>query len=260
MYPALLKIFGVTIHTYGFFIAMGFLAAIILAKREAARLGEDPEKIMDLCFWFIVSGIIGARLLFVATKPTAYLNNPIEILMIWKGGLVFYGGFISAFIALFIFIKKYAMPLWKTIDIYAPSLALGHALGRIGCFFAGCCYGKTCDLPWAVTFTHPDTLARSGVPLHPTQLYSSVSLFILFGLLMVFKSRKKFDGQLALTYIMLYGLTRSILEIFRDDYRGGAVFGILSISQTIGLVSSIIALITLIYLGRQKASTLKKNA
>ncbi len=260
MYPELLKIFGITIHTYGFFIATGFLAGIVLAKHDAKRLGEDPEKIIDLCFWLIISGILGARLLYIATSPETYFKNPLEMLMIWKGGLVFYGGFIAAIITFFIYIKKNNLPLWKTMDIYAPSLAIGHAMGRVGCFFAGCCYGRECHLPWAVTFDHPATLARANVPLHPTQIYSAISLFILFAIIMFIKGKKKFDGQVAWIYILLYGITRSILETFRDDYRGEAVFDILSISQAIGLSSSIVAVCMLIFLFRKNRHAFNQNA
>jgi phosphatidylglycerol:prolipoprotein diacylglycerol transferase len=140
------------------------------------------------------------------------------------------------------------MPGWKTTDIMAPSLALGQALGRMGCFFAGCCYGKTCDLPWAVTFTRPDTLAPIGIPIHPTQLYSALSNFIIFLFLFSFRKKKKFEGQLFWSYVFLYGVTRSIIEIFRGDFRGELVFNVLSISQATGCVMAILAVIMIVYL------------
>src|SRR3989339_541590 len=174
MFPVLLKIGPISIFTYGFFIAVGFLAGIFLATKEAKRLGEDYEKIMDLCFYILVAAILGSRLFYVATSPEMFLKNPVEILKIWNGGLVFYGGFIAALVTGVIYLKVKNIPVWKTADIMAPSIALAHFFGRIGCFFAGCCYGKYCDLPWAVTFNHPDSLAPTGIPLHPTQLYEAL--------------------------------------------------------------------------------------
>ncbi|MBW2099219.1 MAG: prolipoprotein diacylglyceryl transferase, partial [Deltaproteobacteria bacterium] len=141
-----------------------------------------------------------------------------------------------------------------------PSLALGHFFGRLGCFSAGCCYGKLPDLPWAVTFTNPDSLAPLGVPLHPTQLYSAANNLIIFGFLLLFKRIKKFEGQLFWIYVLLYGITRSIIEIFRGDPRGGVLFGILSVSQTIGAAMSIIAVFMLVVLGRRAAGVSGENA
>ena len=136
MFPVLLKIGPLSIFTYGFFIALGFLAGIYLAVREARRLGEEPEIIMDLCFYLLIAAIIGSRLFYVATNPKMFLDNPVEILKIWNGGLVFYGGFIAALITGIVYLKTKNIPVWKTADIMAPSIALAHFFGRIGCFFA----------------------------------------------------------------------------------------------------------------------------
>jgi len=248
MYPILLKFGKMEIFTYGFFIAVGFLTGISLAKRESLRTGEDPEKIMELCFYILISAIVVSRLFYVAINPEMFLEDPLEVFRIWKGGLVFYGGFIGAVLTVVIYLRKEKMPLWKTADILAPSLAIGHFFGRIGCFFAGCCYGKACDLPWAVTFSHPQTLAPMGIPIHPTQLYSALNNLMIFGLLCLFRRRKKFDGQLFWIYVLIYGVTRSIIEVFRGDFRGSPAFGILSTSQAIGLTFSVIALIVIIFL------------
>lgn len=248
MYPILLNLGKITIYTYGFFLAMGFLAGIFLAKHEAKRVGEDPDKILDLAFYILVAAIVGSRIFYVATNPKIYLAAPLEILKIWNGGLVFYGGFIAALATALIYMRLKDMAIWKTTDIMAPSLALGQSLGRLGCFFAGCCYGKACDLPWAVTFTHPDSLAPTGIPIHPTQLYSSLTNFLIFILLFFFRKKKSFDGQLFWVYVFLYGITRSIIEFFRNDFRGGLVFNTLSISQTTGCVMAILAVIMIAYL------------
>lgn len=246
MHPILLKLGSLTVYTYGFFIAMGFLAGISLAKKEAQRLGESPEKITDLCFYILVSAIIASRLFYVFINAEMFISNPVEIFKIWNGGLVFYGGFIGAGLTTVFYLKKHAMPLWKTLDILAPSLAVGHFLGRLGCFSAGCCYGKECHLPWAVTFSHPESLAPTGIPLHPTQLYSAANNLIIFAFLWFFRSRKKFDGQIFWLYVLVYGITRSVIEIFRGDFRGEFLFGVISVSQTIGISFALTAAVMLV--------------
>lgn len=253
MHPVLLKLGKLSIHTYGFFIATGFIVGILLAKFEAKRLGEDQEKIMDLCFYILIASIVGARLFYVFTNHGMFLSDPLEILRVWNGGLVFYGGFIGALVTVVVYIKKKKISPWKTVDILTPSLALGYCIARLGCFSAGCCYGKASDLPWAVTFTNPGSLAPLGIPLHPTQLYSSLINLLIFSFLWFFRSRKKFDGQLFWIYVLLYGITRSFIEILRGDFRGPPVFGMLSISQTIGGAMTVIAIAMLIFLGRRAA-------
>jgi len=251
MYPTLLHFGKITIFTYGFFLALGFLAGIFLAKTEAKRVGEDPDKILDLAFYILIAAIVGSRIFYVATNPKLYMAAPLEIFKIWNGGLVFYGGFIAALITGLVYLHRKDMPVWKTTDIIAPSLALGQTLGRLGCFFAGCCYGKVCELPWAVTFTHPDTLAPIGQPVHPTQLYSAATNLTIFILLYAFRRKKKFDGQLFWTYVFLYGITRSIIEMFRGDFRGDLIFNTLSISQATGILMGVLAIIMFFYLGRK---------
>ncbi|MBC2716688.1 MAG: prolipoprotein diacylglyceryl transferase [Desulfobacteraceae bacterium] len=252
MYPVLLK-FGelITIHTYGFFIALAVLAGMFIARYEAKRLGIDPDKVVDACFYVVVAAIVGSRLLYVFTNIEFFMSAPLEVFKIWNGGLVFYGGFIASAAVLIAYLKIYRLPLGKMADIAALALPLGHSLGRIGCFFAGCCYGKICHQPWAITFRHPDSLAPVFVPLHPTQLYSSGSNFFIFLLIFFFRRFKKYDGQLFWIYFAFYGINRSIIEVFRGDFRGTTVFNTFSISQVIGLSSALIAVIMLIILGRK---------
>ena len=243
MFPVLLKIGPISIFTYGFFIAVGFLTGIFLATKEAKRQGEDHEKIMDLCFYILIAAIIGSRLFYVATSPEMFFKDPVEILKIWNGGLVFYGGFIAALGTGIIYLKVKKISVWKTADIMAPSVAIAHFFGRIGCFFAGCCYGKYCDLPWAVTFDHPDSLAPTGIPLHPTQLYEALSNLAIFLFLFIFRKHKKYDGQLFWLYVLIYGITRSFIETFRADFRGDFLYGVLSISQVVGGLMAVVSLI-----------------
>ena len=252
MYPVLFRIGPFTVHTYGVFVAMAFLSAIALALRDARREGEDANKILDLCFYVIVAAIVGSRLLYVLVNWSTFRHDPFEILRIWHGGLVFYGGFIGAVTIALWYIRKNGLPLLKTLDIMAPPIAFGQFVGRIGCFFAGCCYGKTSDLPWAVTFTHPESLAPKGVPLHPTQLYSSLNSLLIFMVLVGLRRIKRFDSQIFWSYVLLYGVTRSILEHFRGDERGMFVEGMLSTSQLIGLTVAVIAIVMMIILKRRK--------
>lgn len=260
MYPILFQIGSFKIHTYGVFIALGFLTGIILALREAKRVGEAPEKILDLAFYLIIAAIVGSRLLYIVLNYRYYIENPLEMVKIWSGGLVFYGGFLLALIVGIWYIRKNHLLLWKTVDVFAPSIAIGQAIGRLGCFSAGCCYGKETTLPWAVTFSNPECLANLGVPLHPTQLYSSLNALFIFLILTVIKRFKKFDGLLIWLYVLLYSITRSVIEIFRGDDRGGFMFQeTLSVSQFIGIILGITSVFMLIYLWRGNKKLLKKK-
>jgi phosphatidylglycerol:prolipoprotein diacylglycerol transferase len=251
MYPVLFRIGPFALHTYGLFVAMAFLSAIALALRQARREGVDADKILDLCFYVLVAAIVGSRVLYVLVNWPTFMDDPFEIVRIWHGGLVFYGGFIGALITALWYIKRKGLPLLKTVDILAPSMAFGHFVGRIGCFFSGCCYGKTCDLPWAVVFTHAESLAPKGVPLHPVQLYSSLNSLFIFLVLVGLRRIKRFEGQIFWTYVLLYGVTRSILEHFRGDDRGTFLEGMLSTSQLIGLSMAVVAIVMIIILRRR---------
>jgi phosphatidylglycerol:prolipoprotein diacylglycerol transferase len=248
MHPILIEIGFIKIFTYGLLIATAFLAAILLAVRQAGKEGLDQQQIMDLCFYILVSAIVGARILYVIVEYRYFLANPLEAFKFWKGGLVFYGGLIGAASVAYLYMRKYRMPLWQVADIVAPSLALGQAIGRWGCFFAGCCYGIKTDLPWAVTFTDPLSLAPLNVPLHPTQIYSSIKGLTIFLILVWVRKRKSFNGQLFWLYGCLYSIGRFIVEFYRGDDRGFAVQGVLSTSQFIGIFTLAFSMVMLIVL------------
>jgi phosphatidylglycerol---prolipoprotein diacylglyceryl transferase len=253
MHPVLIKFGNVTIYSYGLMIALGFLLGIVLAMREARRMGENPEKIMDLSFYILVAAIVGSRLFYVMTAWDFFVDNPVEIIKIWNGVLVFYGGFIGAVLTAVVYMRLHRLPTWKTADILAPSLALGQAIGRVGCFLAGCCYGRASDAPWAVTFTDQACLAPLNTPLHPTQLYSAFTNLIIFGILLVFSRRNTLTGRVFWTYVLLYGVTRSIIESLRGDFRGAEILGLLSISQALGLTSAAVAFVMLVRISRKAA-------
>jgi phosphatidylglycerol:prolipoprotein diacylglycerol transferase len=254
MHPILLKLGPISVHTYGFFLALGMLAGITMARSEARRYKLDPDRIMDICFYVIIAAIVGSRLFYVLTNPSFYVNHPLEIFKIWTGGLVFYGGFVGAALAAVCYLRLHPLPLGKVADIAAVAVPLGHFFGRIGCFFAGCCYGGVCEKPWAIIFRNPDSLAPLNIPLHPTQLYESSANLMIFFAILAFRHHKRFDGQLFLIYIILYGVSRSIIEMFRGDFRGMFFFKIFSISQIIAIAFVIASLILLMTLGTRKKS------
>lgn len=266
MHPVLFQFGNITLYTYGFFVALGFFAAITFAGRRAKKYSINQEDMSDLFFIILVSSILGARVLYIIVNFNEFASDPVSVFKIWNGGLVFYGGFIGALIAAFVFVRIKGLPLGKTADIIAPAIALGHALGRIGCFFAGCCYGQQCDLPWAVTFKDPQSLAPLNVHLHPTQLYEAISNFVLF-IILVFadnllyskrknkhdaQNRASSDGCIFWCYIFLYGLSRSFIEIFRGDPRGDFILSSLSVSQGIGIAMSVVSFFMIFYLYRIK--------
>jgi phosphatidylglycerol:prolipoprotein diacylglycerol transferase len=249
MHPILVNLGPLPIHTYGFMIAVGFLSSVAVIKRLALRSQLDVDRVLDLTFMCLLIGILGARTLFIITRFSYYISNPLDIFKIWEGGLVFLGGPLAVFPFLIWYVKKHKLPIWKTMDVLAPGLVIGHALGRFGCLAAGCCYGKPTGSSWYGVRLYSELVERQfqGVLLHPTQLYEAGALFILlFGLLVVFKY-KKFDGEVALTYLLSYPIIRSIIEVYRGDLiRGFVIDGILSTSQFISILVFIAALVTLV--------------
>lgn len=238
MHPDLFEIGGMQIHSYGFFIALGYVCALLLGRWLAKSRGFDPAPFMDVAFIAIVSGVVGARILYVITSPAYFIEHPTEILDFWNGGLVFYGGFILATVACVSYGLWRKMPLWPSTDIVLVGVAFAHAFGRLGCFFAGCCHGSVCALPWGMVNNSSFVpSALRGVPLHPVQLYESLLLFALTGLLAwLVYSRKLRDGSPALIYLAGYAVIRFLMEMFRgDEDRGYVLGGLLSTSQGIAL-------------------------
>ena len=180
MHPVLLEFGFIKIFTYGLLVATGFFTAILFAAHLGKKEGIDPQKIIDLCFYILISSLLGARILYIVVEYDYFLDHPIEIFKFWKGGLVYYGGLILGVVVSIIYMRKNQMPVWPVADIMAPSIAIGQAIGRWGCFFAGCCYGVKTDVPWAITFTDPNSLAPLGIPLHPTQIYLSINALVIF--------------------------------------------------------------------------------
>jgi len=252
MHPILFRIGPFSLHTYGLFIATGVLLAIALAARGARREGVDPQKMLDLGFYLLVASIIGSRLLFVLIFYRDYLPRPWSIFKLWEGGLVFYGGFALALPIGIWYLRRHDLPLWRTADLWAAPLSLGHALGRIGCFAAGCCYGRPTSLPWGITFSDPQSLAILGVPLHPVQLYEASSNFLLFLFLSLFGRFRRFEGQIFWLYVLLYSAIRFLVEFYRGDARGFILPPYLSISQGVSILLAAASLIMLLRLSKRR--------
>jgi len=230
-------------------VAIGCLVGFFYIRGEAKRTGFDIEKITSLFFWLLISGFAGGRILYILVEWERFLNEPLRTIF-GRGGFVFYGGFILAFGVGIWQIRRMGLNIWKTADVFAPGVAIAYAIGRIGCFLNGCCYGRPIESWLGVSFP-PESLAGSvGKPLIPVQLISSLNLFIIFAILVYLRPYKRFDGQLFWLYVLLYGGTRSIIEIFRGDPRGH--IWVFSTSQFLGIVFAILALVMLGRLGRAK--------
>jgi len=261
MYPVLFDLdlgrFGkFTVGTYGLFYAIGFLLALRLAVGYAKRDKIPPGRIVDLGIVTLIAGFIGAKLLLYIVDARYYLQNPMQMLYSLRSAGVFYGGFGLALLAALWYIRRHRLPLWRVFDLAAPSLALGQGIGRIGCFAAGCCFGSSCDLPWAVTFRDARAFELTGVtlgiPLHPTQLYHALANFFILAVTMVAMKKRRFDGQVFWIYVLLYALLRAVVETFRGDTARGLFFGgTLSTSQLIALSSIALAAIMLFVLARR---------
>ncbi len=259
MYPLLFNIGSIPVHTYGFLIALGFLTAVYVARCLALRAGLAVDKVIDLAFLCLLSGFLGARLLFVITRWDYFMQVPMDIFRVWEGGLVFYGGpLVAAPVAIW-FMRRNKMSVWTAGDVILPGLTVAHMFGRFGCLAAGCCYGKATDSAFGIRFNSPLVEpALRGIPLHPTQLYEAFSLLVLFcGMLYIHKS-KKFEGQVMLVYFMAYPIIRSLIEIFRGDLiRGFVIEDVLSTSQFISI--GVFAVATAVLVWRLREVCLKQD-
>lgn len=256
MHPILFKIplfGGVTVYTYGFMVAAGFVAGIFWIIYETRKKGLDTGKALDLIFYIIISSIIGSRILYlIVMDPTRLITEPWSIFMVWEGGLVFFGGLIAAGITALIFFWKYKMPIRIYLDVFAPALAIGHAFGRIGCFMVGCCHGRPASSGWlrfALTFPdNPDTFAPANIPLYPTQLIEAAGELTIFLVLILFRKYKHFRGQVFALYLILYSVLRFSNEFLRGDPdRGYIIEDTLSTSQGVSIGLFILGVVIMIW-------------
>lgn len=244
------------LHWYAVLIAVGYILGMYLAGRQARRLGKNADVIMDLTFYLLLAGLVGARLLFILVSWRDYLADPLLLFRFWTGGLVFYGGFLGALVFLFWYCQRYKLSLRSTADILIPSVALAHAFGRLGCFMAGCCFGSPTEQPWGIVFplgsmAHSSQISNElihahehSLPVHPTQLYEASGELGIYFFLLWLRSRQRFNGQIFLSFLIAYPVLRSIIELFRGDaIRGFVIPDILSTSQFISLLLAIAALL-----------------
>jgi phosphatidylglycerol:prolipoprotein diacylglycerol transferase len=255
MYPRLFELGPITVYTYGLLLALAYLGGLQFALVRGRQRGLDPSRVMDLGIWIIVSALIGAKALLLLVDWRHFTENPRELLSLAQSGGVFYGGLLVAVPVAFWFMWRHRMPIWTVCDAFAPGIAFGHVVGRIGCLMAGCCYGVETHVPWAVTFTDPFAHANAGtpldIPLHPTQLYEAGAELLILTLLLATERRgRPFAGRTFWTYMCLYGITRFIIEIYRGDPRGFVFGGMLSTSQFISVLLVPLSLIMLAILSR----------
>lgn len=272
MFPELFKIpyINFTFNTYGFLLALAFITGLYVMGRLAASDGQDKQKVYDLGLWVLAASLIGSKLLMIVTEwDSFYRDNPRQIFSLdfFRSGGVFYGGFLGAVIASVIVMKVYKLPWWRTADAFAPGIAIGQAIGRLGCFSAGCCWGKPTTAWCGVHFsekgheiTGVPTMVRhladpiqqnvwaerlggllAPIRLHPTQIYEAAATLLIFVVLLFVYRKRQFHGQVIIVYAMLYALARFIIEYWRDDPRGE--FFDLSTSQFIAVVLFIGAII-----------------
>jgi len=245
MHPILFHLGSFGVHTYGVMGALGFLAASYVILRRSRAMYLNRDRVVDIIFWTSLAAVVGARAVFVF-QDWGRLHGPMDWVNIRQGGLVFYGALLFGLPVAAWLIKRYSIPFYAFMDIVATALPLGHGFARIGCFTAGCCYGRTTSLPWAVTFTDPGSAAPLDVPLHPVQLYEAAGLFALAGLCAWVYARKRFDGQVMLTYLLGYAVLRTITKAFRGDARGWFLEPLLghtlSTSQGLSILVAIAAL------------------
>jgi len=248
------KIGQLAIFVYGFFIALSLVIPIILTKHAAQRSGVDQEKILNLCFYLLLAAIFGARFIYVLLNPAKFLADPLEIIKIWKGGLVFYGGIMTAVATGFIYAKKVNLPGWKTIDLFVPSIVIGHCLSKLGCFFGGCRLGKLYDLPWAVSLIQSESIISRGAPLQSAHLYTALNSLLIFSILLLLRRYKKFDGQQFWVCVFLYGIAGLLIGIFHNDYQGYYVYGVVPVSQILAGLMAATAVFVLVCHGRKTPS------
>jgi len=254
VHPILLEAGPVTIYTYGVLLAAAYLLGLQFAIVRGRQRGLDPNRTMDLGIWIIISALVGAKLLLLVVEWDTFTRDWRELLTLARSGGVFYGGLIAAVAVALWYLRRHHMPMWTVTDAFAPGIALGHVIGRLGCLFAGCCFGRQTDVPWAITFRNEYAAQNVGtplnVPLHPTQLYEAgAELLILAILLATERKGRPFPGRTFWGYMFMYGISRFVIEFYRGDARG--LVGALSTSQFVSVLIIPISLVMLYLLSRR---------
>ena len=273
MFPVLFEVGPFTVYMYGLMIAIGFLLVVFLLQREARQHGLDPKIISEMAFWTLFFGVVGSRIAHIVMYPEGYaLSDPLGWINVSRGGLVFQGALAAAFLYCILAVRRRKLNFWSMADMVLPYVPLGQAFGRVGCFFFGCCYGvRADDLPWAMQFpagspAHQDHMhhfpdfqpgALWSFPVHPTQLYSVVLLLLMFAVLLTLQKKKLlFTGFALPLYLVLYGLKRFLVEMFRGDGNPTNLgFGIITNQQVFSLLMVVVGIALLLYLRGRKLPT-----
>jgi len=254
MHPILFEAGPLTLYSYGVLLAAAYLLGLQFAIVRARTRGLDARRVMDLGIWIIVSALLGAKLMLLVVDFRRFTQSPRDLLELARSAGVFYGGLIAAVVVAVYYLRRHGLPLWTTTDVFAPGIALGPIVGRLGCLMAGCCFGRPTSVPWAITFHNPVAAANVGTPLgeplHPTQLYEAgAELLILAFLLRLEKLGRPFPGRTFWSYILVYAISRFIIEFYRGDSRG--MIGPLSTSQFVSAILVPVAIVMLVVLGRR---------
>lgn len=284
MFPVLGELLGIEIRSYGLLAAAGMVAGLVVILRAGLRAGIERSKLIDLLLWTVIAGLVGSKLLELLLDTPALIERPwtwVDLLgrprrvpsalVVWQGGLIYYGGVLGGGLAAWLYARRRGLSVAMVADLFAPALALGHAWGRLGCFLGGCCFGKAASTALGVSFGPASQVyeAHSAMgllvppfelthPLHPVQLYEAGVELVTAGVLLWLLPRRRFSGQLALTYVSCYAVARFVLEVFRGDRNRGFVgepvalvqlnhwLGLDGGSPTVLSVSQFIALLTLL--------------
>jgi phosphatidylglycerol---prolipoprotein diacylglyceryl transferase len=262
MHPILFEIGGFPVYTYGLLLAAAYLLGLQFALVRARARGLDPNRVMDLGIWIIVSALIGAKGMLVIVEHEKFGWSWTDLMNLFRSAGVFYGGLIAAVVVALFYLWRHRMPIWTTTDVFAPGIALGHVVGRLGCLFAGCCFGRPTNVPWAITFHNEyarDNVGTPfGIPVHPTQLYEAGAELLILGILLFTEKKgRPYAGRTFWSYMLLYGISRFIIEFYRGDVRGTVDFLNLSLStsQFVSLLVVPLAIVMLVVLGRKSGTS-----
>jgi phosphatidylglycerol:prolipoprotein diacylglycerol transferase len=258
MHPVLLTVGGIDIHGYGVAGALGFILMCALSLNKASDLGVPRERVADLIFWTSLFALMGARGVYVLQNLEQF-HSLADVINLRRGGLVFYGSMFVGLPAAFAWCWYYGLSFIRTLDVFSVGLPLAHGISRVGCLMAGCCWGRPTDLPWGVTYSDPVAPAPHGIALHPTQLYEALYLIVVAAVCGVSYSRRRFEGQVAATYLGMYALFRPLNELLRDDPERGwflePVLGqSLTLSQGLSILVGLAAAALLAFAWRRSAA------
>jgi phosphatidylglycerol:prolipoprotein diacylglycerol transferase len=262
LYAGELAVGPFPVYSYGVLLAASYLLGLRLAMTRARARGLDAARMLDLGIYIIIAALVGAKLMLLVVEGR-FPTSPADVLSLVQSAGVFYGGLIAAIGVAFWYIARHGLPFWTTCDVFAPAIALGHVTGRLGCMAAGCCYGRPTDVPWAVVFTNPLAAANVGtplgIPLHPTQIYEAGAELLILGLLLATERRgRPFPGRTFWAYMLLYAVSRFVIEFYRGDPRG-ELLGV-STSQFISLVLAPLSIAMLVWLAKAVPPPTPKQA